>query len=214
MKRKAVILVAIIGLISSFTIMSCHKKTEGSDPDDYRPKILSVTVKQGVTILQEPYMLSKRVAEPVIFEVLVHHPDATEEDPHGSDQIMRVSGGFQDPDFGNEEYQRRVEHYLGGFPDWNHTVGPINGNLMRDSYLPGEVFYGIGFGDELSDNGPGIGGAPDEVAGDGIFTIQKDSRLDPNTKANPDRPWKFYFWATDIRANDSEPYWIEITITE
>ncbi|MBN2208183.1 MAG: hypothetical protein JW759_02645 [Candidatus Coatesbacteria bacterium] len=232
MKRIAIGLVALFVLAAALTIVSCHTKQEASDPDQYRPVIrdgyhrfdpqtlrLGVTVKQGETILRKPYELSKRVIEPLVFEVWVQHPDAagTDSDPYGSNQIARVSGGFQDPDFGNEDYQRRVEHYLGAFPDrgWAHTVGPINGNLTRDSYLPGEVFYGIGFSGELSDTGPGFtGNMPDARAGDGIFTIRKDTRLDPNTKTNPDRPWKFYFWATDIRGNDSDPYWIEIKITE
>ena len=209
--------------------MSCHKKQEASDPNSYCPVIkdgyhmfdpntwrAGVTVKQGETILRKPYVLSKKVFEPIVFEVWVQHPDAagTDSDPYGSNQILRVSGGFQDPDFGNPDYQKRVEHYYpGAFPGWGHTIGPINGNMTRDSYLPGEVFYGIGFTGDFSDRGPGAGNA-DAKAGDGIWTIRKDSRLDPNTKSNPDRPWKFYFWATDIRGNDSDPYWIEITITE
>ncbi len=217
MKRIAIGLVVLFVLASALTIMSCHKKQEASDPDDYRPKILGVTVMQGETILRKPYVFSKSMIEPVLFEVEVHHPDAagTPADPHGSDQISRVLGGFQDPDYGNEEYQRRVEHYMEEFPGWGHTIGIINGNLARDSYLPGEVFYGIGFTGDFADNGPGFSGnAPDETAGDGVFTIRKDTRLDPNTKTSPDRPWKFYFWATDIRGNDAEPYWVEITITE
>lgn len=216
MKRIAIGLVALFVLAAAFTITSCHKKQEASDPDDYRPEVLGVTVKQGETILREPYLLSKSVIEPILFEVEVHHPDAagTEEDPHGSDEISRVQGGFQDPDYGNEEYQLRVEHYLNEFPGWGHTIGAINDSLARDSYLPGEVYYGIGFSGDFSDSGPGMSNAPDAKANDGVFTIEKSSRLDPNTKSDPDRPWKFYFWATDVRGHESEPYWIEITITE
>ena len=231
MKRIAIGLVALFVLAAALTIVSCHQKQEASDPDQYRPSIrdghhrfdppgtqrLGVTVWQGQTILPKPYVLSKSLPEPVVFEVWVQHPDAagTDSDPYGSNQIFKVSGGFQDPDFGNEDYQRRVEHYWGSFPGWGHTIGPVNGVLARDSYLPGEFFYGIGFNGSFSDMGPGMAGnAPDARASDGIFTIQKDSRLDPNTKTNAHRPWKFYFWATDIRGNDSEPYWIEITVTE
>ncbi|HUT03161.1 MAG TPA: hypothetical protein VM163_04650 [bacterium] len=214
MKSIALSLFVLFILAASLTILSCNQKDRASDIDDYRPKILDVTVKQGETILRKPYVLSKSVIEPLVFEVSVHHPDATTDDPAGSGSILKVSGGFQDPDFGNESYQRRVEQYMGKFPDWNHTIGPINNSLARDSYLPGEVFYGIGFTGEFSDSGPGMANGPDETAGDGVSTIRRDSRLDPNTKSNPARPWKFYFWAEDISGNDSEPYWVKITITE
>ena len=214
MKSVALSLFVLFVLASALAILSCNQREEASDPDDYRPQILGVTVKQGETILHEPYVLSKSGIEPVVFEVSVHHPKATSDDPAGSKLIAKVSGGFQDPDFGNEDYQRKVQDYMDEFPGWEHTVGPINGSLARDSYLPGEVYYGIGFTGEFSDNGPGMANGPDETAGDGIFTIRRDTRLDPKTKSNPDRPWKFYFWAEDVNGRDSEPYWIKITITE
>lgn len=214
MKRFAFYFAVLIIVIASLTVFSCHKKTRGSDPDDTRPSVLSVTLEQGGLILQEPYMIHIGVPDSVTIKVEVYDPQATAADPQGSGQISRVQGGFEDPDFGSEDYQAKVNAYLGEFPGWEHTMGPINTYLARDSYLPGEVFYGLAFEGELSDSGPGPQqNFPDEVSGDGVFTIRK-SRLDPKTKVSATRAWRLYFWATDVEGNASVPYAIYVTMVE
>ena len=170
--------------------------------------ILSVTIKQGETILRPPYVLHKLFVEPVTIEVKVS-------DPQGLSDISRVQGAFEDPDFGSLEYQQKVTDYMGSFPGWWHTVGPINNPLVRDSYLPGEIYYGLGFDGELLDTGAGMEqNLPDEVAGDGIYTIRKNTRLDPRTKTNPTRPWRLYFWVTDKEAYNSEPFSVYVKIVD
>lgn len=220
MKKLGLCFALLAVVAMSLVVFSCHTKTKGSDPDDTRPKILGVTMEQGGIILdqagtyEDPYQLYKGDPYEVTIKIEVYDPQATANDPQGSDQISRVQGGFEDPDFGNEDYQEKVDDYLGEFPGWEHTMGPINTYLARDSYLPGEIFYGLAFEGELLDGGPGMqNNFPDEVAGDGVFTIKK-TRLDSKTKTSSARPWRLYFWATDFEANTSEPFGIYVRIEE
>ncbi|MCD6327219.1 hypothetical protein J7M28_06675 [bacterium] len=215
MKRIALSIVLLYVLAASLSLMSCHSKEVGTDPDDTRPRVLGVDIKQGEFILNPPYVLQKSRFEDITIEVAVYDPQATPNDPQGSGEILRVQGAFEDPDFGNPEYEERVTNFWGSFPGWENTIGSIKALLTRDEYLAGEVFYGLGFEGELLDSGPGMNNAfPDRIAGDGIYTIKKNSRLDPRTKSHATRPWHFYFWATDNEGHSSIPYRFDILITE
>jgi len=202
-------------MASSLALVSCHTRNEASDPDDVRPRILGIQIKQGESILEEPYVLHRDLPEDITIEVTVYDPQATEEDPMGSLQLLAdggVEGAFEDPDFGNPEYQERVEDFIGEFPGWEHTIGPLQRQLTRDDFLPEEVFYGLGFEGRFTDSGPGMENLPDREGGDGIWTIRKQTRLDPRTKTHETRSWCWYFWATDLEGHTAEPVRIEVTV--
>ena len=55
MKRIALSIVLLYVLAASLSLMSCHSKEVGTDPDDTRPRVLGVDIKQGEFILADDF---------------------------------------------------------------------------------------------------------------------------------------------------------------